>query len=373
MSNLNKLKEVYARRYGNEYVNVDGKKYSLDVVPTGSLMMDYKTGIGGFPYGGTVEVFGGNRIGKSSAVLYPVLGNVQKQGKIPALIQVEPRFRTEEDKEWARRIGGFDPDNALILEPDHADEAFDMLRDLVFDDVVQYIAIDSLGALGNRTSAVKDGKPKAYGISGAVTSVMNDILPRLHKNKIGLLVLNQQRQTGQYNGTTMYDSPGGEGLHHNMMMRIQLKPNGKQRFNATVDGDTVLVGRDVKAVFVKNNLSESQEKTATFNFFFIETDKYGIGIDKAGDVVNTGVLTGVIKRSGAWYTHPTFPKIKSGESKINGVDATGTFLVENPDAYQQVRAEVLESMVRKELNAKAKLRDIKHANVSVEADTDEDE
>ncbi|CAM6003647.1 unnamed protein product [Sphagnum balticum] len=280
--------------YGNDYVNHEGKKYHLDVVPTGSLMLDYKTGIGGFPYGGAVEVFGGNKVGKSSALLYPVLGNVQKQGRRVALIQVEPRFRTEEDKEWARKIGGFDPDDALILEPDHADEAFDMLRGLVFDHDVDYIGLDSLGALGNKSSAVKDGKVKAYGISGATTSVLNDIMPTLYKQKQGLLILNQQRQSGAFNGNIIYDSPGGEGLHHNMMMRIQLRPNGKKRFFAQVDGDKVLVGRDLRAVFLKNNLSQAQEKTATFNFFFIETVDYGLGVDKADDVVNTGILTGVI-------------------------------------------------------------------------------
>lgn len=345
---MSKLKTSYARKFGQESVNVDGKNYRIGVVPTGSLMLDYKLGLGGFPYGGAVEVFGGNKVGKSSAIGYPVLGNVQKQGKIPALIQVEPRFRTESDKQWARDVGGFDPDEALILEPDHADEAFDMLRELVFGNDVHYIMIDSLGALGNKSSAQENGKMKAYGISGATTSVLNDIMPRLHKNKIGLMILNQQRQK-TVPGTTMvsFDSPGGEGLHHNMMIRIQLKPAGEPRFYSVVDTEKVLVGRALKAVIVKHNMHRGAEgKTATFNFFNNATEEYAVGVDRASDVANTGVLTGVFKKTGGWFEHSSFPANKSGDHKLNGIEAVGRFLLENPEAYAQVREEVLQVMKR---------------------------
>lgn len=369
MNNLSKLKDTYARRYGNEYVNIDGKTYSLDVVPTCSLMLDYKTGIGGFPYGAAVEVFGANKLGKSSSILYPLLGNVQKQGKIPAIIASEPRLVTDMDREWARAMG-MEPDDALILYPDNEQEAFSMLRDLVFDDAVDYIGIDSLGGLGTAATAQKDGKTtKAYGISGPVTSVLNDIMPRLYKNNIGMCILNQQRQTGNFNGTTLYDSPGGEGLHHQMRMRIHLKPGGT-RFQAAIDGEKILVGREIKAVFVKNNMAQASEKSATFNFFSIETEEYGLGVDRATDVVNTGILTGVIKKTGGWLEHDTFPENKSGEHKVNGAATAGQFLMENDRAYDVVRGQVLASMVRKEMQAQVDARGALEAAVMAEADDD---
>lgn len=372
--NLTKLKEKYARKFGQEYVNVDGKVYKIDVVPTGSLMLDYKLGLGGFPYGGAVEVFGGNKVGKSSAIGYSVLGNVQKQGKIPCVIQVEPRFRTEEDKQWAKDVGGFDPDEALIVAPDHADEAFDMLRELVFGNDVDYIMIDSLGALGNKSSAQEGGKAKAFGISGAVTSVMNDIMPRLHKNKIGLLVLNQQRQK-TVPGTTIitYDSPGGEGLHHNMMVRIQLKPSG-DRYHAKVDDEKVQVGKGLKAVIVKHNMHRGAEgKTATFDFYYNDTEDHSVGIDRAADVASTSVLTGVVKKSGSFFTHPTFPENKQGNNQIQGEVNVGQFLLENPDAYQVVRQEVLEIMTREVLKEKAEERQKIAAQVEAEHGEETDE
>ncbi len=353
-----KLKANYAKKFGQEYVNVDGKVYKMDVVPTGSLMLDYKLGIGGFPYGGAVEVFGGNKVGKSSALGYPVLGNVQKQGRTVAVIQVEPRFRTDADRQWALDVGGFDSEAAMILSPDHADQAFDMLRELVFGNDVNYIMIDSLGALGNKSSAQEGGKAKAYGISGATTSVLNDIMPRLHKNKIGLLILNQQRQK-TVPGTTLisYDSPGGEGLHHNMMIRIQLKPAGEPRFHAVVDGEKVLVGRALKAQIIKNNMHKGSENTsATFNFFQNDTEEYTLGIDKVNDVATTGVLTGVLTRSGNWIEHPTFPANKSGEHKLQGLAAAGRFLLENEKAYMQVRQEVLAIMQKEVLQSETDRR-----------------
>ena len=352
---LDRARAAQAARYGNQYVNLGGDHYKLNTVPTGSLMLDYKTGIGGFPYGHGVEIFGANRLGKSSAIGYPVLANVQKQGKLPALIASEPRLVTPEDREWALKLG-FDPDMALIQYPDHEEDAFNMLRDLVFDNLVDYIMIDSLGGIGNVSGAKKDGKPKAYGISGAVTSALNDIMPRLYKNNIGLLVVNQQRQSGSFNGNTLYESPGGEALKHHMRMRIQVKP-GTKRFTAKIDDESgVLVGRELTCVFKKNNMAQAAEKSASFCFFHIETGQYGFGIDTANDIVNVAKMTGVLK-GGSWLEHPTFPASKKGVHQLNGVPAVGRFLDANPKAYEQIRSEVMEVMLRKDLAAGAAQRE----------------
>ena len=350
---LEKAKAAAGKKYGTDQVNVDGFVYHLDVVPTGSLMLDYKTGLGGFPYGTAVEVYGANKLGKSSAIGYPVLGNVQKQGKVPALIASEPRLVTPGDIAWAKRLG-FEPDDALIMYPDHAEEAFNMLRDLVFDNLVDYIMIDSLGGLGSRSGAKQDGKEKAYGISGPLTSALNDVMPRVYRHNIGLLLINQQRQTGEWNGHTLYESPGGEGLKHHARLRINIKP-GEKKYFATIDGDKVKVGQELVCKFIKNNMAEGQEKSAAFEFFHIATEEYGFGINHADDIVNVGKITGVIKGSG-WLEHPTFPALKSGERKINGTPAVGKFLSENPEAYKQIREEVLTIMVRNELSEAAELR-----------------
>lgn len=365
---LQRAREFTQKKYGNQYVNMGGNHYQLNVVRTPSLMLDYKLGIGGFPYGHGVEVYGANRIGKSSAIGYGVLGNVQREGKLPALIAVEPRMVTPEDKEWGLKLG-FDADQALIQYPDNAEEAFSMLRDLVFGNLVDYIMIDSLGGMGSASSAKEDGKKKAYGISGEVTAGLNDIMPKLYKNNIGLLVINQQRQAptppGMSPGTRMFESPGGEALHHHMRVRIHVKP-GSNRFTSKIDDEPMVVGRELTCVMRKNNLSQGQEKTAKFNFFHIDTTEHGFGIDVTQDVINVGMISGVMTKEGSNYLHDSFPK-----GKLYGKPKVEAFLKENPEAFEQIRMGVMEVMIKNELEAAKKNREAKVTEVTEEKENED--
>lgn len=368
---LNSARDATAKKYGKQYVNMGGDHYHLNVVPSPSLMLDYKLGIGGFPYGHGVEVYGANKLGKSSAIGYGVLANVQKQDKLPCLIAVEPRLVTPDDKEWALRLG-LDPDQLLIQYPDNAEEAFDMLRDLVFGvDRPDYIMIDSLGGMGSESSAREGGSKRAYGISGEVTAGLNDIMPRLYKNNQGLLIINQQRQStspGLRPGMRVFESPGGEGLKHHMRIRIHLKPGG-QRYTASIDGENLTVGQELTCVMRKNNLAQGSEKTAKFDFFHIETEQYGFGVDTTQDIINVGKVTGVIG-GGTWLEHHSFP----GKGKLQGKSAVAAFLAENPEARNVIRQEVMAVMVEKELKAAAENRRKQQtAQVTTEAEPDGDE
>jgi recombination protein RecA len=342
---LERARQAGVKRFGVEYVNLGEQSYRLDVVRTGSMMLDYKLGIGGFPYGHAVEVFGAARIGKSSAISYPVAANVQKEGKLPAIIAVEPRLVTPRDREWVRRLG-LDPDGVHVLYPDHVEEAFGMLRDLVFGNLVDYIIIDSLGGMGNSSSAQEDGKKKAYGISSDVTAGLNDIMPRLYKNNIGLLILNQQRQQtiAGRPGLIAFESPGGEGLKHHMRIRIHLKP-GSTKYNVNIEDESVMVGRELVCKVIKNNMTQGQEKTAKFDFFHIDTEEYGFGIDTTQDVINVGMITGVIRKEGTMgYYHDSFP-----EGKLSGKPKVNAFLRGNPEGYERIRQGVMAVMIQQEL------------------------
>jgi recombination protein RecA len=347
---LETARALNSKKFGNLYVNLGPEHYKLNVVPSPSLMLDFKLGIGGFPYGAGVEIYGANRIGKSSVLGYGTLANVVKQDKLACLIAVEPRLVTPEDREWALSLG-LDPEQILILYPDHAQEAFNMLRELVFGtDRPDYILIDSLGGMGNESSSKEDGKPKAYGISGEVTSGLNDIMPRLYKNNQGLMIINQQRQAPSpagKPGMRIFESPGGEALKHHMRIRIHVKP-GSQRYTAKVDDESLVVGQELVCMMRKNNMSQSQEKTARFDFFHINTDTYGFGIDKTQDMINVGKLTGVIK-GGTWLEHPSFPETKSGEHKLQGKAAVKAYLEEDPKAETKIRQEVMAVMMEREL------------------------
>lgn len=338
---LEKAVAATVTKFGHKSASLGSEKYELNVVPSPSIMLDYMLGIGGFPYGHMVEIFGSNGLGKTSALLYGTLANVQRQGKLPALIAMEPTF----DAKWAQKLHGLDPDLLLINRPDNAEEAMEMLYDLVFGGLVDYIGIDSVGAMGTKSEAEGGGK-RAYGPSGVITSGLNATIPRLYRNNMGLMIINQQRQSGSFQGNTTFESPGGEGLKHHAMIRIQLKP-GKGRYMAKVDGENIMVGRTLSCTFKKNKLAMASNKKADFDFFHIESAEYGLGVDHTNDILNVGKLTGVITGNG-WYYHSTFPT-----GKINGKPAIAKFLSENPQALEVIRQEVMEKMINKELQAAA--------------------
>lgn len=342
---LEKIRDKHRTNWGSVSVTLGNQRIEHNVVPSPSWALDYKTGIGGFPYRHMVEVYGANSLGKSSAFAYPILSNVQAQDKIPALLAAEPQF----DIEWAQRLG-VDPELMLLYRPDHADEAFEMMHDLVYQNQIDYIIVDSLGALAAKSEAAEDGggKKKAYGISGTVTSGLNAIMPRMYKNGIGMLILNQQRQAGTVGNSNVmqYESPGGEGLHHNAVMRIQLKPGGS--YKATVAGENeVIVGRQLICNFRKNKMGLNA-KTARFDFYYVESEKYEnkFGVDRMEDVINTGKLTGVLKGS-AWLEHPIFPG-----GKLHGRDKVKEFLMEHPEAIGTLREDVIRVMSSEQIEAK---------------------
>src|ERR1700677_3685470 len=152
---LDVMKTSAIKAYGPRSAAFGSEHYVFNAVSTGSLMLDYKLGTGGVIYGGLVEVFGANGLGKSSALLYGTLANVQKEEKLAALLATEPIF----DKKWAAKLG-LDPDFLLILRPENAQEAFDIMRDLVFNTDIDFIGMDSLGAMGNESSRKRAAGPR---------------------------------------------------------------------------------------------------------------------------------------------------------------------------------------------------------------------
>jgi len=340
---LEAIKTRTTKAFGHHAAIIGSEHYSLNVVSSGSLMLDYKLGTGGMVYGGMVEVFGANGLGKSSSILYSTLANVQKEEKLACLIAMEPIF----DKKWAAKLG-LDPDFLLIQRPDNAQEAFDMMRDLVFNTDIDFIGVDSLGAMGNESSQKAGGQKKAYGISGDVTSGLNDIMPKLFKANKGLMIINQQRQAGSGKGQTWHESPGGEALKHHAWTRIQVKP-GSEKYIVKMHGEDVLVGRELKCSFKKpSKMSTLLGKSAEFDFYTIEHPDYEgrIGIDKALDVIKTAKVAGVFEVKGSWLHHEVFPK-----GRVQSVGEARKFFAKNPEALEVIRDGVMQVMIREQLEA----------------------
>ena len=131
-----------------------------------------------------------------------------------------------------------------------------------------------------------------------------------------------------------------------MRMRIHVKP-GSNRYTQKIDDESVMVGRELACVFRKNNMAESQEKTARFDFFHIATHEFGFGIDRTQDVINVGMISGAMQKEGTWFHHHTFPK-----GKLYGKAKVTEFLRNTPEAYEVIRKDVMTVMEQNQLAAK---------------------
>jgi recombination protein RecA len=310
----------------------------LNVVPTGSIALDYALGTGGWPLGHPVEVFGPPDIGKSSIIGFSAIRQAQKMGMVAGIVAIEPGF----DPDWAAK-NGVDLDTLVVSWPNDGQEAFNVLFDWMNGDTVDYVVFDSIGAILRPSEAEVNGKPNQGGQSGLITwGVKRTLMPCWKRNK-GLMYLNQIRDDMKAQMSGVYDSPGGHALKHSCAIRVQLRP-GKDRFNVKDAGDDVMIGRSIVAVIKRNKLSEGTGKRAIFDFYSMETENgsFPFGIDQTTDVINTGKRTGVITLGGSWYYHELFP-----DGKLQGEDKVRDHLVRNPDHVNTIRTEILSVMLKR--------------------------
>lgn len=335
------------RKYGLKAGAVGAERFKLNVVPTGSLALDYALGTGGWPLGHPVEIFGAPDIGKSSVIGFSAIRNAQAAGMLCGIVAIEPGF----DPEWAAK-NGVDPEMVVIGRPDNGEDAFAMLYEWVTDDVVDFIVFDSIGAVLSASEVSEDGKPKQGGQSGLITWGVKRCLTPVFKNNKGLILLNQQRDDMKSRIPGQVESPGGHALKHSCAVRVHLKTTGSS-FKARVPGedDPVVIGKTLVAVIKRNKLSEGTGKRAEFDFYQMETDTNSVGIDTAKDIVSTAMRTGVIQRAGAYYRHRSFPGEKN---QIQGREAAEEFLLDeaNLEAREMVRQDVLTVMLAKQQEAK---------------------
>lgn len=323
------------KKFGHKTGALGSEEFKLNVVPTGSLALDYALGTGGWPLGHPVEVFGAPDIGKSSVIGFNAIKNAQAQGLLCGIIALEPGF----DKEWAYK-NGVDPETVVVARPDTGDDAFEILHDWAQNDVVDFMIFDSIGAVVAEIERQEGAKSRVGGQSKLITDGVKRILTPVWKHNKGLIFLNQQRDDMNSRIPGLKESPGGNALHHSAAIRIHLKAAGAP-LKAKVDGEDITVGRTLVSVIKRNKLSEGTNKRAEFDYYNADSDESVVGIDTAKDIVATAIRTQVIEKAGAWYRHPSFPTDKH---QIQSKDAVYDYLLEHEESVQKIRQEVIEKM-----------------------------
>jgi recombination protein RecA len=288
----------------------------VDVIPTGSLALDMALGVGGIPRGRVIEIYGPEASGKSTIALH-VCAKAQKKGGVAAFVDAEHAL----DPDYAKKIG-VDVEDLLISQPDSGEQALQIVETLVSSGEVDVIVVDSVAALVPKAEI--DGEMGEFQI-GLQARLMSQALRKLSgvvsKTKTAVIFLNQTRMKIGVRFGNPETTPGGLALKFYASVRIDLR-----RIAQIKRGDEIIGGRH-RAKIVKNKVA-APFKVAEFDIYYNE------GVSKWADILNTGIKTGAVERSGSWY--------KYEDKKIGqGMEASKKFLKENPKIANKIVKDII--------------------------------
>lgn len=294
----------------------DMPKVDVQAIPTGSVSIDIALGIGGVPRGRIVEIYGPESSGKTTLCLH-IVANAQKQGGIAAYVDAEHAL----DPEYAKRIGVKTAD-LLISQPDTGEQALDIVETLVRSNMVDVIVIDSVAALVPKAEIEGEMGDQHVGRQARLMSqALRKLTAIIAKSNATVIFINQIRmKIGVMFGNPETTS-GGQALKFYSSVRIEI------RRSAQIKKGEEVVGNRVKVKVVKNKVA-APFRTAEFDIMYNE------GISLAGDVLDSGVRFGVLKKSGNSFLY--------GETKLGaGRESAKAFLKENPKIQNELEAAIL--------------------------------
>lgn len=301
----------------------DVKKVDVEVIPTGSVSLDIALGIGGVPRGRIVEVYGPESSGKTTLSLH-IVAEAQKKGGTAAFIDAEHAL----DPEYAKRIG-VNIDELLISQPDSGEQALDIVETLVRSNAVDIIVVDSVAALVPRAEIEGEMGDSHMGLQARLMSqALRKLTAIISKTNATVIFINQLRMKIGVVFGNPETTTGGQALKFYSSLRLEVR-----RAAQIKKGDEV-VGNRVKVKVVKNKVAPPF-KVAEFDIMYNE------GISISGDALDTGVIFGVVKKSGNSYSY--------GEEKFGvGRETAKKYLRENPKTLEKVMKEILKKSEEKQ-------------------------
>ncbi len=325
----------------------DDTRPPVAVIPTGSVALDVALGVGGLPRGRVVEIYGPESSGKTTVALHAV-ANAQKAGGNAAFIDAEHAL----DPEYARKLG-VDVDNLLVSQPDTGEQALEIADMLIRSGGLDIIVIDSVAALVPKAEIDGEMGDSHVGLQARLMSqALRKITGALSATGTTAIFINQLREKiGVFFGSPE-TTTGGKALKFYASVRIDIR-----RIGALKDGDQT-VGNRTKVKVVKNKMAPPF-KVAEFDIL------YGEGISREGGLLDLGVDTGVVRKSGAWYTYGTD---QLGQGKEN----SRNFLKDNPQLAAEIEEKILAALGVGEPGRRAKEQAAKEqAAKAAQADANE--
>jgi len=294
----------------------------LDAIPTGSISLDIAIGVGGFPRGRVVEIFGPESSGKTTLAIHAI-ANVQKNGGIAAIIDAEHAF----DKTYAEKLG-VDTESLLISQPDNGEQALEIADNLIRSGAIDIIVIDSVAALTPKAEIEGEMGDSKMGLQARLMSqALRKMTATINKTGCCCIFINQLREKIGVMFGNPETTTGGNALKFYASVRLDIR-----RIAQIKEGENV-IGNRVRVKVVKNKVAPPF-KQAEFDIIF------GEGISKIGEIIDIGVEKGIIKKSGSWFSY--------NDTKLGqGRDALKQLLKDNPDLLaeleEKVRAALKES------------------------------
>ena len=303
----------YIMKMGDESVE------QVEVIPMGSIGLNVALGVGGYPRGRIIEIYGPESSGKTTLAIHAI-AEAQKAGGIAAFIDAEHAF----DRFYAAKLG-VDVDNLLISQPDNGEQALEIAEQLIRSSAIDIIVVDSVAALTPKAEIEGDMGDNKVGLQARLMSqALRKLTAAVSKTRTTCIFINQLREKIGVMFGNPETTTGGNALKFYASVRLDIR--GSQ---AIKNGDEVL-GKQTKVKVVKNKVAPPFRR-AEFDIMF------GEGISRAGEIIDLGADLGIIKKSGSWFSY--------NETKLaQGRDAAKQVVADNPELAEELEGLIFEAL-----------------------------
>ncbi len=314
---LGRIEKAYGRgaimKLGDEVVE------DVEVIPSGSIGLNYALGVGGYPRGRIIEIYGPESSGKTTLAIHAI-AEAQKTGGIAAIIDAEHAF----DRFYAAKLG-VDINNLLIAQPDNGEQALEIAEQLIRSAAVDILVVDSVAALTPKSEIEGEMGDRNMGLQARLMSqAMRKLTGTIARTNTTCIFINQLREKIGVMFGPSETTTGGNALKFYASVRIDIRSRGNIK-----DGEDIL-GRRAAIKVVKNKVAPPF-KRAEFDIMF------GEGISKAGEILDLGVDYGVIDKSGSWFSY-------NGSKLAQGRDAAKQVILDNPELAEELEEKIMEAL-----------------------------
>ncbi len=316
---LDKLDKTYGK--GTVMKMGDRAVEDVEVIPTGSLGLDVALGVGGYPRGRVIEIYGPESSGKTTLTLH-AMAEAQKKGGIAAFIDAEHAF----DRGYAEKLG-VDVENLIISQPDNGEQALEIADNLIRSGAIDIVVIDSVAALTPKSEIEGEMGDSKMGLHARLMSqALRKLTGSISKTKCTVIFINQLREKIGVMFGNPETTTGGNALKFYASVRLDIR-----RSTQIKDSDSNAMGNKTRVKVVKNKVAPP--------FKQVEFDiMYGEGISKVGEIIDLGVDFEIIKKAGSWFS---YDETKLGQ----GRDAVKALLLDNPELMDELEKKIKDAIV----------------------------